>query len=126
MEEKNETFRYTYSASQQEEIKRIREKYAPSTQAEDKMEQLRKLDAGVTKRGSVVSLVIGIVSALVMGVGMCCVMVWGDALFAPGVAIGLVGILGVIAAYPLYKRITKKRREKLSPEILRLADELMQ
>lgn len=44
MEEKNATFNYTYSAEQQAEIKRIREKYTPPTQEEDKMEKLRRLD----------------------------------------------------------------------------------
>ena len=125
MEEKRETFNYTYSASQQEEIKRIREKYAPPTQTEDKMERLRKLDRDVTKPGLVASLIVGIVSTLVMGFGMCCTMVWSDALFVPGIAIGVIGIVGVCISYPLYTRITKKQRDKLAPEIMRLTDELM-
>ena len=49
MEEKNETFTYTYSSAQQEEVKRIRDKYAPPTQEEDKLERLRKLDKSVTR-----------------------------------------------------------------------------
>ena len=124
MDEKKETFNYTYSASQQQEIKRIREKYAPPAQEEDKMERLRKLDASVTKPGTIVSLIVGILGALVMGTGMSCIMVWEN-LMIPGVIIGVVGMIGVIAAYPLYSRITKKQREKLAPEILRLSNELM-
>ncbi len=50
MEEKRETFTYTYSAAQQNEVKRIREKYAPPTQEQDKMEQLRRLDASTALR----------------------------------------------------------------------------
>lgn len=125
MDEKRETFNYTYSASQQNEIKKIREKYAQPTEEEDKMERLRKLDASVTKPGTIVSLIVGIISALILGVGMCCTMVWADTLFIPGIFIGMVGILGVTAAYPIYTRITKKQREKLAPEIMRLSDELM-
>lgn len=125
MEEKRETFTYTYSAAQQEEIKRIREKYAPTTQEEDKMERLRKLDKDVTKPGSIAALAVGIVSTLVMGLGMCCTMVWGESLFVPGVVIGVIGIAGICAAYPLYIYITKKQRDKLAPEIMRLTDELM-
>ena len=52
-------------------------------------------------------------------------MVWAETLFIPGIIIGIVGIIGICAAYPLYVRITKKQREKLAPEIMRLADELM-
>ena len=125
MNEKKETFNYTYSASQQQEIKRIREKYTAPTQEEDKMERLRKLDASVIKPGTIVSLIVGIISVLIFGVGMCCTIVWGEALFVPGIIIGIVGIIGVIGAYPLYSRITKKQRERLAPEILRLTDELM-
>lgn len=125
MKEKKETFNYTYSASRQKELKYIREKYMPPTQEEMKMEQLRRLDQNVTRPGMVVSLVVGVISSLILGVGMCCTMVWADRYFIPGIVIGLVGMLGVIAAYPIYTHITKKRREKLAPEIFQLADELM-
>ena len=122
MSEQNDTFNYNYSAKQQEEIRKIREKYVPKE--ESKMEQLRRLDASATKPGIIAAMTLGIISTLVLGVGMCCVMVWEDRLFIPGIIIGVIGILGIILAYPLYNRMTKKRREKLAPEILRLTDEL--
>ena len=125
MEEKKETFTYTYSAKEQEEIKKIRDKYAPPTQEETTMEQLRRLDASATKGATIVSLIVGIVSSLILGVGMCCTMVWDDRLFIPGIAIGIVGIAGVIAAYPIYTHMVKRKRAKLASEILRLSDELM-
>lgn len=120
MENKN-TFVYNYSAEQQEEIKQIREKYAPKE--ESKMDQLRRLDASVTKLGSIVALAVGIICTLVLGVGMCCCLVWN--IFVPGVIIGVIGIVGVSLAYPIYTHITEKQREKLAPEIIRLTDELM-
>ena len=123
MEEKNKSFTYNYSAGEQAEIKKIREKYMPKE--ENKMEQLRRLDESVTRPGLIVSLIVGILSALVLGVGMCCCMVWMGNWFIPGIIIGIIGILGVAAAYPLYSHITKKQREKLAPEILRLTDELV-
>lgn len=125
METNGKTFTYTYSASQQEELKRIREKYAPPTEDEDKMERLRRLDASVTKPGMIAALIVGVISTLVMGFGMCCTMVWADTLFIPGIVIGVIGLIGVCAAYPLYAHMTKKRREKLASEIMRLTDELM-
>ena len=121
MEHNNQSFEYTYSAPRQEEIKRIREKYIPKE--EDKLEQLRRLDNGVTQKATMASLVVGIVSALVLGVGMCCCMVWD--LFVLGIVVGVIGIVGVAAAYPLYTHITAREREKIAPEILRLTDELM-
>ena len=126
MEEKKETFTYTYSAKEQEEIKKIRDKYAPPTKEETSMEQLRRLDASATKGATVVSLIVGIIGALLLGVGMCCTMVPGwEAYFIPGIAVGVVGIIGVIAAYPIYTHMVKRKREKLAPEIMRLSDELM-
>jgi len=119
----HDSFHYTYSAPQQEEIKRIRAKYSP--REEDKMETLRRLDESATRKGTMISLAVGILGALVMGGGMSCIMVWGGALFIPGLLLGLLGMAGVIAAWPLYQRITKKERERIAPEILRLTDELL-
>ena len=120
--ENKETFSYTYSAKEQEEIKKIREKYVPKEA--DKMEQLRRLDASVTQKGTVISLVVGIIGALVLGTGMSMCMVWTE-LFVLGIIVGIVGIVMVSAAYPIYSHVTKKEREKIAPEIIRLTDELM-
>lgn len=123
MDDKNESFNYTYSAKQQEEIKNIRKKYLPPE--EDKMAQLRRLDRRVTQKGAVYSLAAGIIGALLLGIGMCCAIVWTGAWFIPGIIIGVIGIVLVCCAYPLYVRVTEKERKKIAPEILRLTDELM-
>ena len=126
-------FTYTYSAKEQEELRKIRQKYTAPTQIEDKMEQLRRLDASVTKKATTVSLTLGIIGALIMGTGMSLAMTdLGEILGSHrslamliGILIGLVGILLVCLAYPIYNRIVKKERAKIAPEILRLTDELM-
>lgn len=125
MEQENQSnvFEFTYSAKQQEEVQKIREKYVQKT--EDKMEQLRRLDESVTRKGSTISLIVGVLGTLVLGVGMSCCMVWGGVWFAPGIVLGVIGIAGVALAYPLYDRVTRKEREKIAPEILRLTDELL-
>jgi len=127
MEKEEKTFQYSYSASQQAEIKKIREKYEPEkkTPKEDKMEQLRHLDESATKPGMIVSIIVGIVGTLLLGVGMSCTMVWAEKWFVPGIIIGVVGLIGLSMALPVYNYITKKQREKLAPEILKLTDELM-
>lgn len=124
MENKDQTFHYTYSARQQEEIQNIRKRYLPKE--EDKMEQLRRLDQGTTKKGRILSITLGVIGCLLLGVGMCCTMVWMEQLFIPGIIIGLIGIGAVIAAYPLYTRVTRKEREKVAPQILQLTEELSQ
>lgn len=123
MENDKKKFSYTYSAKEQEELIRIRNKYLP--EKDDKMENLRKLDQSVYKKATIYSLISGIVGALVMGIGMCCTMVWEDKMFIPGIIIGLIGIILVSLAYPVYNRILKSERKKIAPEIIRLTDELL-
>ena len=123
-EEHSGTFAYTYSAKQQEEVRRIRDKY--TDRQESKLEQLRRLDQSVTRKGMPAALTLGICSCLVLGVGMSCCLVRAERLFVPGIAIGLAGIAGMCLAYPLYSHITRRERERLAPEILRLTDELME
>ncbi|MBP3656078.1 MAG: hypothetical protein J6K32_05195 [Clostridia bacterium] len=123
MNQENQTFQYTYSAKEQEEIRRIRSRYMPK--AENRMEQLRRLDAQAAQRAAMMAIIVGVVGALVLGLGMSCCMVWGGALFAPGIVIGVIGMAITAAAYPLYERTLKKERERIAPEIIRLTDELM-
>lgn len=121
MEQMDHTFTYTYSAPRQEEIRRIREKYLP--REEDKMEKLLRLDRMANSKGLMAALSVGIPGALVLGLGMSCAMEWG--MHVLGCIIGVIGMAGVAAAYPLYNWAMKKERKKNAPEILRLTDELM-
>ena len=126
--ENKEGFRFTYSAEQQKEVEAIRKKYIPKE--EDKMEQLRKLHAIPTQKAQAASLAVGIIGALIMGTGMSFAMTdigaaLGSLAMVIGIAIGIVGMVLVALAYPLYNRVLKKQREKIAPEILRLTDELL-
>lgn len=134
MENKNKDgFSYTYSAREQAEIRKIREKYTNNEQEEDKMTRLRRLDAKVTQKAQVVALILGVVGSLILGLGLSFVMSdLGEILGAYrhlamplGIVIGVLGCVPVGLAYPVYNRIVKREREKIAPEILRLADELM-
>lgn len=120
----NQSFNYTYSAKRQKEVEDIRKKYLPKE--EDKMETLRRLDKSAEKPGNVAALVIGITGALLLGIGMCCCMVWGSSMvvFVIGIIVGILGIAILSCAYPMYKNITKKQREKIAEQILALSEEL--
>ncbi len=115
-------FEYTYSASQQKEVEEIRKKYLPKEV--DKMEMLRKLDKNAERPGMVVALTLGIIGTLLLGIGMCCTMVWTDSVFALGIIVGIIGIAILSVAYPVYKKITKNQRDKVAEQILKLSDEL--
>ena len=125
-------FTYTYSAKEQAELKRIREKYTAPAETEDKMARLRRLDASVTNTAQAVALAVGVTGTLVLGAGMSLIMtelaeilrISEDTAMVTGIIIGVVGGILAAHAYPLYNAIVKARRKKLAPEILRLADEL--
>ncbi len=120
----NESFEYTYSAPEQDEIRRLREKYSPKDEREQKLQRLRSLDASVGRKAATVSIVLGVIGTLVLGIGMCCCLVWTE-LFLVGIPVGLAGIAGIALAYPVYKRTEEKERLRIAPEILRLTDELL-
>ena len=129
--QEKETFHYTYSAKEQKEIQDIRKKYMPSEV--DKMEQLRRLDAGVAQKATTAALVPGIIGTLLLGTGMSLAMTdlsqslgyYRELGMLIGIIIGVIGIVLVCLAYPLYNRVVKREREKIAPEIIRLTDELM-
>lgn len=133
MEGKNteSSFKYTYSAKEQDEIKRIRQKY--QSQEEDSMTRLRKLDGSATSKATVIALVLGIVGALILGMGMSLIMtdlavllgMTGMTNMIVGIITGVLGVILAALAYPVYSKVLKREREKIAPEILRLTDELM-
>ena len=124
MEKHNETFEYTYSATRQEEIERIKSKYLPKE--ETKLEKLKKLDASVTRPGTIWSIGVGVVGCLVFGGGLSSTLLYGDdiKMFVLGVVLGVIGMLLMGAALPIYKKITEKEKARIAPQILALAEEL--
>lgn len=129
--EENVSFTYVYSADEQDEIRRIRQKY--QKQEEDPMGKLRKLDYAVTQKATAISLVVGVAGALVMGAGMSLIMtdigqmlgMSDSILWILGMIVGVIGMIFAAFAYPIYKAVLKKEREKAAPEILELTEKLM-
>ena len=123
MENNNERFEYTYSAKQQEEIEQIRRKYMPKE--EDRLAELKRLDEKVSRPGTIVGIALGVVGTLIFGTGMSMILVWTDAMLVTGVLIGIVGFLMLAVAYPIYRKITARQREKMAPQILALTEQLI-
>ena len=118
----NNTFEYNYSAERAKEVEAIRRKYEEPK--EDKLEQLKALDRQAERRGKSLSIAIGVIGTLILGLGMSMVMV-GEALyFIPGIIIGVLGIVALGAAYPVYKTVTQKDRAKVANQVLALVKEI--
>lgn len=100
--------------------------YAPKKTS--KVVALRKLDAKAKLPATVFTYTLGIVSALVFGVGMCLSMnVKGDgstAMMTVGIAVGILGMAGMGANFPIYRKILARGKQKYAYEIIELAREI--
>lgn len=115
-------FSYTYSPRENQEVLSIRQKYLP--REETKLEELKRLDRTVQSSGTMESLCVGIGSCLVFGLGMCLAMGVIGQMSWLGVVLGLVGMAGMILAYPVCRRLYNKAKEQYAPRILALSEEL--
>ncbi len=123
--EQNKKYNYTYAAQnpdERKEVERIRNAFI--SPEENKLEQLRRLNANVYRQGLVTSLAVGIIGTLILGVGMTCVLVWEQMIL--GVIIGVVGLATLGIAYPLNAKLVNKRKAEFGPEILRLSNEILE
>lgn len=112
---------YKANAQDQKKAEDIRRQYVPHE--ENKMEQLQKLDNKVKLPGRIVSCMLGVIGALVMGAGMSLIMVWEN--MTTGLMLSIPGMVGALAAYPIYSVITNNRKKKYADEIMRLSDDLV-
>ncbi len=105
----------------------IANEYAPKQTS--KVKALRKLDAKAKNPASIFTYVFGIISSLVLGVGMCLAMgkigAGTPLTIGLGIVIGCVGILGASVNYPLYKKILTKSKAKYASDIIKLANEIV-
>ena len=88
------------------------------------MERLYALDRSVTRKPTAFSIALGVIGTLIMGGGMSMVMVGPLSLFIVGIIVGMVGMIPIALAYPVYAYVLKKEKERVAPEILRLIEEV--
>ena len=100
--------------------------YAPKDTS--KIMALRRLDRRAKLPASVFAYSLGVVAALVMGLGMCLSMkvigTGSDASMGLGVALGLIGIAAASVNYPIYRRLLAGGRRKYAADIVRLAGQI--
>ncbi len=131
MNNKNE-FKYTYSSNKQEMIKEIREKYMKKN--EDSFDYLCKLDESVRNKATILSVIIGIIGVLIFGFGMSLTLTDlgvnigindNKICLLLAIVIGIIGLIACILAYPLYRFVERKEREKIAPKVIKITDELL-
>lgn len=113
-------------------VQRICTQYMEKDDAQKELDALKALDAEVKRPANAFGYAFGIVSAVIMGAGMSLVMTdIGASLgisepMAPGIVIGIIGMLMAIINYPIFKAILASRREKFAGRILELSDKIME
>ncbi len=97
-----------------------------SVKKDSKVIALKKLNRKAKRPAEIFAYTNGIIMCLVLGVGMCLSMkVIGDA-FILGIIIGIIGIIGILVNYPVYKKILESSKEKYSYDIIKLANEIVE
>ncbi len=99
-----------------------------SNKETSKVVALKKLDKKAKRPSDIFAYTFGVISSLVLGVGMCLCMgqIGGGTTiaFILGIAVGLIGIAGCSVTYPIYKALRKKGKEKYAEDIMLLAKEI--
>lgn len=132
----NNKFDFKYCAPTEEErkeINSIKKQYCEEQKTETKLERLRKLNASVKNKALIVSLTVGIIGVLIFGFGMSISISDLKSVFGLtelvavilGAGIGIVGIVFMAIAFPLYKKTFNKGKKQHGEEIIKLSEELL-
>lgn len=127
MQEKEEKrFEHTYYAPTERErsmIRAIRDGYAPETEKQGNFARLKALNSRVYGPANAAGLSTGVAGTLLFGTGLCMVLRWSQ--YVAGSLVGGLGILAMLAAYPVFKAVLRSRKRRYGGEILRLSDRLL-
>lgn len=110
-------------------VQKIRTEYTEKEHTQ--LDALKAMDAKVKRPANVFAYVFGSIGAIIMGSGMSLVMteigtmVGMQSPMIPGIIIGVIGLIMVIANYTIYKKILGGRKQKYADQILRMSDEIM-
>ena len=104
----------------------IANEYAPKDTS--KVKALKRLDNKAKLPAEIFGYTFGIISALVLGVGMCLSMkvIGSGSVFQVvlGIIIGNLGILGTAINYSIYKKMQNAGKKKYAKEIIALAEQI--
>lgn len=124
----SDKFKYNYSAptpSQRREIEQIRNKYLVEKKEITKLSELKKIDNKVQSIKTSIALAIGIIGTLTFGTGMVFFLEWTN-LWYLGIPFFIIGLIMVIANYPIYLLISNHLRNKYRDKILKLSTEILE
>lgn len=121
-ENKEGTFSYEYSVERTKDVEKIVNKYIPKEK--DKFTQLKELDRAVENKAALTAIIVGVIGCLIFGAGMCCVLEFSGTIFAIGIVVGIIGMVIMGMALPVYRKKLEKERAIAAPKILELSKEI--
>ncbi len=124
----DEEFKYTYSAptaQEKKEILKIRSQYLPKDDEakDEKVARLKKLDSLVKAPAKAVASIMGVIGFCCFGLGMTMSLEWQKIVW--GAIVGIVGLVLMAFAYPVFNKILANRKRKYSQRILELSQSLL-
>ncbi len=99
-----------------------------SNQQTSKVKQLKRLDKWIKKPAIIFAYTFGIISSLVLGLGMCLsmkVIGTGTLCFIIGLILGIVGIVCLSINYYIYSKILERRKKQNANDVLLLAQDVI-
>ena len=81
-------------------------------------------DTGTGMKPVYAAILLGVVSCLVFGLGMCFALGALPKSIVLGVLFGIIGTVGMLFAYPVHRRCIRKAKETHQARILELAAQL--
>ncbi|NLK45536.1 MAG: hypothetical protein GX297_02655 [Treponema sp.] len=115
-----------YKAQLALEVENIRSKYLPQDQnklEQNKLEQLKKLDKQATIPGKKSVFIMIFISLLLLVTGFF-VIIFFKLIFA-GIICCAFSLICAFLIKPIYNLITEKERTRLTPQIMRLSNEIL-
>lgn len=83
---------------------------------DDTLTRIANLESEKTKKATSQAIAMGIVSALILGVGMCFSMVWTQFMVL-GIVVGIIGIAGCILTWLRFRKTCAQETARINPLI---------
>ena len=121
MKEKNETFSYTYSSINRQEVEKIRKKYIETKESD--FENLKRIDSKITNIATYVSILIGMISSVLFAFGL--ILCINFSIYSLGLSFSFLSFI-FMGLNPLINQIfLTSLRKKHSKEIIELSDKIL-
>lgn len=121
----NNKFEYKYNStnkSVKDEVEKIRNKYIPNKN-QNKINELKNLNRKVELLPTLIAFLLGIIGTLIFGTGLAMVLEWK--LYIYGSIVAVMGFIPAALAYPLYQKFYTNQKEKYTPKILKISEEIL-